>query len=109
MVKEGCVTPAGAQLQWSPACSHFTGDQERTPQAPPPRTCRERLQTWILRGRPAGAKNTQVRVLQPVHQSTPFFPSAAVADQETRRRLAFVRRLTQIMMRSLFPGASPWV
>lgn len=49
-----------AQLQRSHARSHFVGDQECAAQASPPRTGRERLQTWLLRGRSAGETNTQV-------------------------------------------------
>lgn len=92
--KEGCVPPpAGAQLQRSPACSHFTGDQERAPQASPTRTCWEGLQTWILRGRPAGEKNTQVCVSVCVCRSP---PSAALTDQKTRRRPEFAGKVIQI-------------
>ena len=60
MIKVRHIPPTGAQLQRPPACSHLTGDEERPAQASPPRTGRERLQTRLLRGGPAGETNTQV-------------------------------------------------
>lgn len=64
-IKDYSFTPTGTQLQRPLACPHLPGNKECAAQASSPWTCREGLQTWLLRGWPAGEENTQVRGLFP--------------------------------------------
>lgn len=104
IIKVRRIPPTGAQLHRSTARPHLTGDEELPAQAAPPRTGRERLQTWLLRGRPAGEENTQVGVratlMQNFHQFSRICMSVVMsAFQKCRgvnccplqNKVAFVR------------------